>query len=112
MTETLSVTSGELLDVYVGGQGGVYGGYYGSGGLNGGGECTFGSSSHCSTGGEASYVRQGGDGPVNRIIAAAGGSTQGYTPGARIGPIGMAARMGTTHAAVGDGQVIISWDSP
>jgi hypothetical protein len=64
----LSVTPGEVLNVYVGGKG-----YSGNvGGWNGGGEsCSF--TTTCSKGGGASDVRQGGTTFSERVIVAGGG---------------------------------------
>ncbi|MFQ5470678.1 MAG: glycine-rich protein [Gammaproteobacteria bacterium] len=79
---TFSVTTGEMLYVYVGGKGvkasDAPSGNYGGGGFNGGGqggkECTSGSlATNGYGGGGASDVRQGGNALANRLIVAGGG---------------------------------------
>lgn len=74
---TIPVTPGELLAVYVGGEGGA-GGYEGGGGYNGGapGSCYSGSCEG-GGGGGASDVRQGGQTLKTRIIVAGGGAGAG-----------------------------------
>jgi hypothetical protein len=69
----LSVTPGEVLNLYVGGQGGVYSvgdqGSWTAGGWNGGGlGYRYGRG-----GGGASDIRKGGTALANRVIVAAGG---------------------------------------
>jgi hypothetical protein len=66
---TIPVTSGETLNVFVGG----YNGYNGGGTCRGSGSCTFRFS-----GGGASDVRQGGDGITKRVVVAGGGGGPGY----------------------------------
>jgi hypothetical protein len=73
----ISVTPGEALVVFVGGEGGLT---YGEGGFNGGGsgDCEP-SRNECFSGGGggASDVRQGGDQLSNRVIVAGGGGGWG-----------------------------------
>ena len=94
-TATYSVTAGETLYVYVGGQGTTSaGGFNGGGGIGegyGAGENGFG-------GGGASDVRQGGTAPANRIIVGAGGGGQGPSTAAVSGGNG-----GTPNGANGGG---------
>ena len=82
---TISVTPGEKLAVFVGGEGFTYsssgsgscsGSGSGGGGYNGGGngQCTYGGA-----GGGASDVRQHGDGLKDRVIVAGGGGGGGGT---------------------------------
>lgn len=79
----LTVTPGETLNIYVGGEGGD-----GVGGYNGGGVAGFGtgsthSSGYAGSGGGASDVRQGGATLADRVIVAGGGGGGGrnYTNG-------------------------------
>lgn len=65
----LSVTPGEVLNIFVGGQGGTP-----TAGFNGGGT---GGSQNAGGGGGATDVRQGGSATVNRVIVAAGGGGGG-----------------------------------
>jgi hypothetical protein len=63
----LAVTPGQVLNIYVGGQGS----HSGAGGYNGGGSAA--GSNYGSSGGGASGVRLGGTGLANRVIVAGGG---------------------------------------
>ncbi len=78
---TLTVTPGQILNIYVGGQGTVVAGGYnggGNGGINSGATAVGGG------GGGATDIRIGGSGLANRIMVAAGGGGSGggisYTP--------------------------------
>lgn len=74
---TLAVTPGETVYVYVGGHDGFNGG--GAGGLNG--NIAFGVAPSGTTGGrggDASDVRQGGNGLADRAIVAGGGGGAGH----------------------------------
>jgi len=83
----LSVTPGEVLNIYVGGQGAD-----GAGGYNGGGTGGFGTAGSGGTagyggsGGGASDVRQGGATLADRVIVAGGGGGGGrnYTNGSCV----------------------------
>jgi glycine rich protein len=68
-TATITVTPGETLAIFVGGQGVISTGSGAAGGFNGGGAGTL----HGSGGGGASDVRQGGDALANRVVVAGGG---------------------------------------
>ncbi len=75
------LTPGEILGVYVGGQGGLSSGGYsagnylaGSGGWNGGGDA---GTQYAGGGGGGTDVRRGGSGLANRIIVAGGGGGSG-----------------------------------
>jgi hypothetical protein len=74
---TISVTPGETLFVYVGGQGGPYfSGAGGAGGFNGGGAGGSGGLAG-GGGGGASDVRQGGNTLNDRVVVAGGGGGNG-----------------------------------
>ncbi|GGD83830.1 hypothetical protein GCM10011514_54780 [Emticicia aquatilis] len=89
-TGTLSVTPGQVLNIYVGGKNGFNGG--GTGGFNG--NTTFGGNSigNAPNGGGASDVRVGGTALNNRVIVAGGGGGGGQNgtwPGCQVaGPAG------------------------
>lgn len=108
-TGTLSVTPGETLYVYVGGQSGYNGG--GMGGING--NSVFSGppiGTYGGYGGGASDVRQGGSALVNRVAVAGGGGGAGHNgvwPGCQTagpggnGGAGGASTGGTGTAGVG-----------
>jgi len=80
VTATISVTPGETLAIFVGGEGGSTG----VGGFNGGGfSCgdSCGSGGSGTGGGGASDVRQNGDGLLNRAVVAGGGGGGGINSG-------------------------------
>jgi PKD repeat protein len=77
-----TVTPGETLSVYVGGQG-----TSNSGGWNGGGNA--GSSSTYGAGGGASDIRRGGQTLSDRILVAGGGGGTGSNCGTNTAPGGM-----------------------
>ncbi|MFZ4656017.1 MAG: InlB B-repeat-containing protein, partial [Caldilineaceae bacterium] len=111
---TISVTPGETLYVYVGGQGGARtGGDGGAGGFNGGGAGGSGVLGGYGGGG-ASDVRQGGNGLANRAVVAGGGGSlgagggiggdAGYPVGADgISPGSVGSGSGGTQAGGGTG---------
>ena len=74
-TGTLAVTPGQVLNIFVGGQGATP-----TGGFNGGGN---GGTQNAGGGGGASDVRVGGTGDVDRIIVAGGGGGGGRGGGGR-----------------------------
>jgi len=89
-TGDLSVTPGETLYIYVGGQGTVANGNFirAGGGFNGGGDGqSNGSSDSVGGGGGASDVRQGGTALTDRVLVAGGGggSTNNDTVGGNGG---------------------------
>jgi hypothetical protein len=109
---TISVTPGETLFVYVGGQGGTGGsgglGNGGSGGFNGGGAGGFGANGGGGGGGGGgSDVRQGGNGLANRTVVAGGGGGSGGRGGGGGGGTGGSTTGGTggdgTGSATGGG---------
>lgn len=69
---TLAVTPGQILNIYVGGQGSGR-----NGGFNGGGSLDSGSSGTAGGGGGASDVRVGGTALANRVLVAGGGGGAG-----------------------------------
>ncbi|MEI7420845.1 MAG: glycine-rich protein, partial [Prolixibacteraceae bacterium] len=72
---TLSVTPGQTLNIYVGGQGsGVSNNILGGGGYNGGGHANGSGSG----GGGSTDVRVGGTALTNRVIVGGGGGGSGY----------------------------------
>lgn len=73
VTCTFPVTPGDVLSIYVGGQGGSPN--QNSPGYNGGG--TGGNNTYCAGGGGASDIRLNGTALANRIIVAAGGAGAG-----------------------------------
>lgn len=84
VTGTLAVTPGDVLNLYVGGQGGApSGGAGGAGGFNGGGN--GGGSGIANDGGYggagASDIRRGGTALANRLCVAAGGGGSGRGTG-------------------------------
>jgi hypothetical protein len=88
VTATISVTPGETLFVYVGGQGGnASSGVPGTGGFNGGGNGGGAPTTLVgAAGGGASDVRQGGNGLSNRVVVAGGGGGGSVTdPGGFAG---------------------------
>ena len=107
---TISVTPGETLAIFVGGEGtgdtsNCGAGY--EGGCNGGGN--GGSENYClngTGGGGASDVRQGGDEPRDRVIVAGGGGGGGSS---YIEPGATSTKNQRGTAAPGNGLVVISW---
>ena len=69
---TLTVVPGEILNVFVGGQGGLVP-LGGLGGFNGGGAGGTGAGFHDGGGGGASDIRRGGSALSNRVVVAGGG---------------------------------------
>ena len=70
----LPVQPGDVLYVYVGGQGGSFTSTQNTGGFNGGGGAGYGSSGNaCATGGGASDVRVNAPALLSRVIVAGGG---------------------------------------
>ena len=95
VTATLTVAPGDVLNIYVGGQGiasysftSVAGGYNGGGSVNGPG----------GAGGGATDIRRGGNALSNRVLVAAGGGGAGYCNGASGGS------GGTTTGSAGYGS--------
>ncbi len=78
MTATLTVVPGEILNVFVGGQGGA-GAAGGLGGFNGGGAGGTGTSFFGGGGGGASDIRRGGIALSNRVVVAGGGGGGAFT---------------------------------
>ena len=96
VTATITVTPGESLAIFVGGQGGNGGrNSAGAAGFNGGG---VGTSAFLSGGGGggASDVRQGGNALANRVVVAGGGGGGGGAGGGGAGGAG-----GSTTGAAG-----------
>lgn len=91
-TGTLTVTGGQQLSIYVGGQGTSNG----AGGYNGGGNSQ--GSTYGGSGGGASDVRSGGNTLNDRIIVAGGGGggTNGSTPLTGGGGGGLTGNAGTS----------------
>lgn len=84
VTATISVTPGESLAVFVGGQGGAGGAPSGgTAGFNGGaaGGAAAGTGQGGGAGGGASDVRQGGSALANRVVVAGGGGGGGGSTG-------------------------------
>lgn len=77
---TLAVTTGQVLNIFVGGQGqNGFTNAISAGGFNGGGRGFYSNTSHGGGGGGgASDIRFGGTAASNRIIVAAGGGGAGY----------------------------------
>jgi hypothetical protein len=103
---TISVTPGEKLAVFVGGEGdsGSACGTSGKGGFNGGGNGGEGvSPSNGTGGGGASDVREGGDTLLNRILVAGGGGGGGenLSYGAGRGGAGAAGLVAPAEAVTG-----------
>lgn len=76
-TGQISLSKGQTLDVYVGGQGSFSKNEIVNGGFNGGGASGYGSDTSGASGGGASDVRLGGSSLENRIIVAGGGGGAG-----------------------------------
>jgi uncharacterized protein YjdB len=74
---SLAVSSGQVINVYVGGQGTNYNGSTSAGGANGGGNGYYNGGG----GGGASDIRVGGTALANRVIVAGGGGGGGYLCG-------------------------------
>ncbi len=102
-TGTLAVVAGQVLNIFVGGQGVTQtGGGSGAGGFNGGGNA--GSGFFGGGGGGASDVRQGGNALANRVIIAGGGGGQGS--GGGNGFIGGAGGGANGTIGTGDGFTV------
>ena len=103
---TLSVSSGQTLNIFVGGRGGNLNNV---GGYNGGGIATGSSySTYIGGGGGASDIRIGGTALSNRVVVAGGGGAGGYNGctdngGAGGGLVGVAANIGCATTAAGGG---------
>jgi len=97
----LSVTPGETLSIYVGGQGGDSPGEaLGAGGYNGGGQGGLGAGG----GGGASDVRQGGSGLTDRVVVAGAGGGGGYGTCNYVGGIGGAGGPDGGNGTHGQGE--------
>ncbi len=82
----LAVTPGEVLEIYVGGEGETRAiTTVGGGGFNGGGDSQARSGETRGAGGGASDVRQGGNTLVDRVLVAAGGGGSCGTSGGGVG---------------------------
>jgi len=119
---TLTVTPGETLNIYVGGQGGSLN--TGTPGYNGGGSGSGAYSSNIGGGGGASDIRSGGTALSNRIVVAGGGGGGAYNglgePGAAGGGLigatavaggGSTGGGGGTQSSGGPGGVYVGWSS-
>ena len=129
VTCTLTVTPGQVLNIYAGGQGAVGTGFAGgAGGYNGGATGGFGYYPYAGGGGGgASDIRIGGIALANRVIVAAGGggaggncysstdADRGGDGGAGTGQAGFAcldaAGGGGTPTTGGTGGVYAGWGS-
>ncbi len=125
VTGTLTVTPGQLLNLYVGGKGGDGTATGAVGGFNGGGDATFYFFGSGGAGGGASDIRIGGTSLANRKIVAGGGAGNGWdSPGAFAGGhgggttgqssppnVGNGAAGGGTPSAGGAGAVYTGWPS-
>jgi hypothetical protein len=106
---TINLTAGQVINIYVGGQGQDRLGNhpYGSctltsGGWNGGGANR--SAGNGSPGGGASDIRVGGNALANRVIVAGGGGGCGWTYAAGGAGGGLTGGAGTNHASGGGTQ--------
>ena len=101
---TLTVLPGDILDVFVGGQG-VLGPFGGSGGFNGGGARGTTLGSFGGGGGGASDVRRGGSALSNRVVVAGGGGGATFSGfgGAGGGTTGGAGTVNPSVTAAGGG---------
>jgi hypothetical protein len=100
-TATVDVTPGEVLAVYVGGQGGGTAEGY-AGGFNGGGDGANAEFSPSGGGGGGSDVRRGAGGLEDRLVVAGGGGGGG-AEGEGVGGHG-GGTVGTDGADSGDGS--------
>ncbi|MDI6788540.1 MAG: glycine-rich protein, partial [Planctomycetota bacterium] len=98
---TLSVTPGQTLYIYVGGQSSNASGGYNGGGTGG----NLGGSSYAGGGGGASDIRQGGTILANRVVVAGGGGGGGgaQSGGPSGGSGGQNGGDGSTYAGGGGG---------
>ena len=78
VTATLTVDPGEILNVFVGGQGGMVP-PPGLGGFNGGGTGGTGTGFFAGGGGGASDIRRGGSALSNRVVVAGGGAGASFS---------------------------------
>ncbi|MCF8220151.1 MAG: hypothetical protein K9I97_01585, partial [Cryomorphaceae bacterium] len=106
---TITLTAGQVVYVYVGGQGAdrlgnhPYGGCtFTAGGWNGGGANR--SAGNGTPGGGASDLRVGGQGLANRVIVAGGGGGCGWTYAAGGSGGGLTGGAGTNHGSGGATQ--------
>src|SRR6476661_3547772 len=96
---TIAVTPGEVLSIYVGGQGSIgTSGATVAGGYNGGGTGAAGGGGG---GGGASDVRQGGTALVNRVVTGAGGGGAGAGGGGSGGASTAAGNGGSGGGTIG-----------
>jgi len=86
----LSVTPGQVLNLYVGGAGSTAPFAPGGAGYNGGGNGGYGSGSRAGGGGGATDIRVGGTALTDRVLVAAGGGGSGAPNGAPGGAGGAA----------------------
>ena len=85
----LSVTEGEVLNMFIGGAGGDAGLTGATGGINGGGNTSFFIFGSGGAGGGASDIRVLGTALTNRVVVAGGGGGTGWDlPGALAGGVG------------------------
>ena len=98
----LSVTPGEVLNIYVGGTGSEGVGGFNGGGVGGYGTPSTGSGGYAGSGGGASDIRQGGVSLGDRVIVAGGGGGGGrdYVNGTCV-PCGTGGNGGAGGALVG-----------
>ncbi len=110
LQSTLSVTSGQTLNIYVGGAGGNSNNV---GGFNGGGTSVGSSySTYIGGGGGATDIRAGGTALANRIAVAGGGGAGGYNGctengGAGGGLIGVSSTIGCATTQSGGGTQLL-----
>jgi len=100
---TLSVTPGQILNIFVGGQGTTGNGSGATGGYNGGGSAaSYGGSYSGGSGGGCTDIRIGGIGfPANTVVVAGGGGGGGYNGGYYTGGAGGGLTGGTANGTGG-----------